>query len=48
MLCVMVSFNIIHPGELISRRPLSQIIIIMDGQDGTESESKTSLSKPEE
>ncbi|KAF8849666.1 RTA1-domain-containing protein [Acephala macrosclerotiorum] len=43
MLCVMVSFNIVHPGELISRRPLSRIITMMEGQDGTEGESKTSF-----
>lgn len=48
MLCVMVSFNIIHPGELTSRRPLSQIIIMMDARHGTVSESKTSLSGSEE
>jgi hypothetical protein len=28
MLGVMVSFNIIHPGDLVSRRPLTQIIMM--------------------
>lgn len=46
MLCVMVSFNFIHPGKIISRRPLSQIIM-MEGRDATAGESKVSLSTSE-